>query len=107
LILDKTMLCYTCRWSHGSLHVYSLVGGLVPGSSGGGGVWVVDIVVLPIGLQIPSAPSVLPLTSPLGYLAKSNVWLQASASVLVRLWQHLSGDSYIRLLSASTSWHLQ
>jgi hypothetical protein len=26
-----------CVWSHGSLHVYSLVGGLVPGSSGGRG----------------------------------------------------------------------
>jgi hypothetical protein len=27
-----------------------------------------------------------------------------SASVLVRFWQNLSGDSYIRLLSGSTSW---
>jgi hypothetical protein len=26
---------------------------------------------------------------------------------LVRIWQSLSGDSYIRLLLASTSWHLQ
>jgi hypothetical protein len=25
---------YICSWSHGSHHVYSLVGGLVPGSSG-------------------------------------------------------------------------
>jgi hypothetical protein len=33
--------------------------------------------------------------------------LQASASVFVRLWQSLSGDSYIRLLSACTSWHSQ
>jgi hypothetical protein len=33
----KAILCYICNWSHGSLHVYSLVGGLVPGSSGGGG----------------------------------------------------------------------
>ena len=31
----KAILCYICSWSHGSLHVYSLVGGLVPGSSGG------------------------------------------------------------------------
>jgi len=28
---------YICSWSHGSPHVFSLVGGLVPGSSGGGG----------------------------------------------------------------------
>jgi hypothetical protein len=30
---DKSMLCYINNWSHGSLHVYSLFGGLVPGSS--------------------------------------------------------------------------
>ena len=34
LMPDKAILCYICGWSHGSLHVYSLVGGLVPGSSG-------------------------------------------------------------------------
>jgi hypothetical protein len=34
---DKAILCYICGWSHGSLHVYFLVGGLVPGSSGGRG----------------------------------------------------------------------
>jgi hypothetical protein len=34
LLSDKAILCYLCIWSHGSLHVYSLVGDLVPGSSG-------------------------------------------------------------------------
>jgi hypothetical protein len=38
---------------------------------------------------------------------QSNGWLQAYASVFVRLWQRLSGDSHIRLLSASTFCHLQ
>ena len=32
---NKAILSYICCWSHGSLHVYSLVGGLVPRSSGG------------------------------------------------------------------------
>jgi hypothetical protein len=32
-------------------------------------------------------------------------WLRASSSRFVRLWQIHSGDSYIRLLSASTCWH--
>jgi hypothetical protein len=33
---DKAILCYICNWSYGSLHAYSsLLGGLVPGSSGG------------------------------------------------------------------------
>jgi hypothetical protein len=39
--------------------------------------------------------------------AQSNGWLWSSASVFVRLWQSLSGDSYIRLLSACISWHPQ
>jgi hypothetical protein len=30
----KAILYYICSWSHESLLVYSLVGGLVPGSSG-------------------------------------------------------------------------
>jgi hypothetical protein len=33
LMPDKAILCYICSWSYGSLHVYSLAGGLVPGSS--------------------------------------------------------------------------
>jgi len=44
LMIDNAILCYICGWNHGSLHVYSLVGGLVPGRSGG--VWLVDIVIL-------------------------------------------------------------
>ena len=31
---NKAILCYICIWSPGSLHVYSLVDGLVPGSTG-------------------------------------------------------------------------
>ena len=46
--------------------MYSLVGGLVAGSWGGGRVWLLDIIVLAVGLQTPSAPSVLSLTPPLG-----------------------------------------
>jgi hypothetical protein len=34
LTTDKAILCYICGWSHRSLHVHSLVGGLVLGSSG-------------------------------------------------------------------------
>ena len=30
---EKAIFCYICSWSPGSLYVYSLVGGLVPGSS--------------------------------------------------------------------------
>jgi hypothetical protein len=31
LMSYKAILCYICGWSHGSLHVYSLVSALVPG----------------------------------------------------------------------------
>jgi hypothetical protein len=34
LMSHKAIMCYKCGWSHGFLNVYSLVGGLVPGSSG-------------------------------------------------------------------------
>jgi len=64
LMPDNAILCYICGWSHGSLHVYSWVGGLVPGSSRG--FWLIDIVLLPMGLQTPSTPSVLSLTPSLG-----------------------------------------
>jgi hypothetical protein len=42
---DKAILCYICGWSHGSLHVFSLVGGLVSGSSGGTG-WFILLFLL-------------------------------------------------------------
>jgi hypothetical protein len=61
LMSNKAILCYICSWSSGSLHVYSLVGGLVPGSSGG--YLLIHIVVPPMELQVPSAPSVLSLSS--------------------------------------------
>ena len=63
---------------------------------------------LPLVLdKAPSAPSVLSQLFHWGPCAQPDSWLQASASVLARIWQSLSGDSGIRLLSASTSWHLQ
>jgi hypothetical protein len=36
----KVILCYICFWGHGSFHVYFLVGGLFPGSSGASG-WLI------------------------------------------------------------------
>jgi hypothetical protein len=44
----KAILCYICGWSHGSLRVYSLVGGLVPGSSGENGWLILLLYVLSI-----------------------------------------------------------
>jgi hypothetical protein len=40
LMSNKAILCHIQSWSHGSLHVYSFVGGPVPGSSGWSG-WLV------------------------------------------------------------------
>jgi hypothetical protein len=45
LMSDKTILYYICSWSHVSLHVYSLVGGLVPGNIRGSG-WLILLVFL-------------------------------------------------------------
>jgi hypothetical protein len=59
---SQSVLCYICGWSHGSLHLYSLVGGLVPGSSGS----LLARYCFSYGLQTPSSPSVLSPTPPLG-----------------------------------------
>jgi hypothetical protein len=80
LLTNKTIFCCTCSWSHVSLHVYSLVGGLVPGSSGG--YWVVHIVVPPMGLQTPSTPWVLSLAPPLEVLY-SVQWLAESIHLCI------------------------
>jgi hypothetical protein len=42
---DKAILCYICSWSHGSLQLYSLVGGLV--------ISIVYLTFLPILLNCP------------------------------------------------------
>ena len=49
LMPDKAILWDICGWCHGSCHVNSLVADLIPESSRAG-VWLVDIVVLSIGL---------------------------------------------------------
>jgi hypothetical protein len=105
LLLTSNILCFICRWSHEFLHVYSLVGGLVSGSSG-----VTDWFIL---LFLLWGCKLLPLLWSFLYLlhkglcTQSNGWLRAFTSEHVMHWQTLSGDSYIRFLSASTCWHLQ
>jgi hypothetical protein len=75
---NNTILCYICSWSH----VYSFVDGLVPGSWWGGEGWLVNIVVLPTGLQTPSTPSVLSLTPLLGTPC-SVQWLAVSIHLCI------------------------
>jgi hypothetical protein len=60
--------------------MFSLIGGLVPWSSGG--YWLVHIVVQTIGLQTPSAPWVLSLAPPLGTLC-SVQWMAVSMHFLI------------------------
>ena len=103
LMSNKAILCHICCWNYGSA---TLVGDPDPGSSTlCVGVWPIDTVAPPMRLQTLSAPVVLSPTAPSGTL-NSVQWLAASIRLLcfVRLWQSLSGDSYLRLLSASTSW---
>ena len=69
-----------------SMCMYSLVGDLAPGSSRE--IWLVDIVVLPMGLQTPWATLVLPLTLPLGSLC-SVWWLAVSTCICISYYQKL------------------
>ena len=78
LVPDNAILCYICSWSHGSLHMYSLVGGLVPESSGG---LVGSYGCSSCGTANASAPSVLSLAPPLGDLVLS--------PMVVSKWQNL------------------
>jgi hypothetical protein len=71
------------------------------------GYWLVHIAVPPMGLQTLSAPWVLSLAPSLGTLCSVQWMAWTSTSVIVRHCQSLSGDSYIRLLSANTCWHPQ
>ena len=54
--------------------------------------------------KTPSVPWVLSLVPSLETCAPSNRQLWSSTSVFVRHWQSLSGDRYLRLLSASSCW---
>jgi hypothetical protein len=105
LMSNKVILCHICGQHRGSLHVYSLVGGLVLGALGGPACWHCCSLH---GASNPfSSFSSLPNSSIRDPWAQSNGWLWASASVFVRLWQRLSGDSHIRFPSASISLHPQ
>ena len=72
---DKAILCYIYIWSHESLHVYSLVSGLVPGSPG----WDIDP---PMVLQSPLVSLVLSLAVLLGSLG-SVQWLPVSICICI------------------------
>ena len=83
--------------------MYSFVDGLGPGALEGEGVWLVDTVVLPMGLQTPSTPSVLSLTPLLGTPC-SVQWLAVSIHLCIckalteplRRQPSLSGGSLMR-----------
>jgi hypothetical protein len=78
-----------------------LVGGPVPRSSRGSSQLT---LLLPLWAS-SSLSSFSPFTnSSIVYsCTQYNGWVQAYASLFVRLWQSLSGDSHILLLSASTT----
>jgi hypothetical protein len=94
----KAILCYICVCSYVSLHLYSLGGGLVLGRPGGRiCIWLVGIIVLFMGLQTPSASSVLSLTSSLGNSLKtlcSVQWLPVSLCICQALKEHLRRQLY-------------
>jgi len=84
LMPDKAILCCICDWSHGLLHVYSLVGGLVPGSSWGSG-WLILLFFLWGCKPLQLLQSFLQLFHWWPH-AQSNDWLWVLASVFVWLW---------------------
>jgi hypothetical protein len=69
--------------------------------------WLVHIVDPPIGLKTPLAPWVLSLAPSLGPCVPSNRWLWASTSVFDRHWHSLTRETYVRVLSVKSFWHMQ
>jgi hypothetical protein len=64
--------------------------------------WLVHIFVPPMGLQASSSPLVLFLSLPLGTLCSVQCLAESIHLCVVRYWQSLSGNSYIRLFTAIT-----
>ena len=100
LVTYIDILCNICIWSHGSHQVYSLVGGLIPGSSGVTG-WFILLFLL--GAANPSAPWVLPLALLLGTLC-SVQWL--AKSIHFYIFQALAEPLRRQLYWAPVSKHL-
>ena len=95
LMSSKAILCHLCGWSHGSLHVYSLVGSILPRSSPKGA------ATFPSSFSPFSNSSIRDTAlSPMAGCGHPHLYF-------VRLWQSISGDSHIRLQSSSTSQHPQ
>jgi hypothetical protein len=70
------------------------------------GYCLVHIDVPLMGLQTPSAPWVLSLAPSLGTLCSVH-WMTVNIYCICQSLADLSGDSFIRLLSANSCWHLQ
>jgi hypothetical protein len=70
----------------------------------GGGFWFVDIIVLTMGLQTPSTPSVLSLTPPLG--TPCSVQCMAT-NICLSICKALAEPLRRQLFSGSISWHTQ
>jgi hypothetical protein len=93
---NNAIFCHICGQSHGSLHVYSLIGG--PGLRNSRGL-VCWLCCSPYGVATPLS-SFSPFSNSSTRdptLSLMIGWKQASASVFVRHWQSLSVDSRISL----------
>jgi hypothetical protein len=81
LMSYKSIICYICCWSHGSLNVFTFSLWEL------WGFWWVDIVVLPVELKTPSAPLGHSLIPPLVTLC-SIQWI--ASSIHLRVCQAIS-----------------
>jgi hypothetical protein len=73
LMFNKAILCHICGWSHGSLHVYSLVDGPVPRSSERSGQ--LTLLLLSWACKLPQLLQFLLQILHRGLHTQSNGWL--------------------------------
>jgi hypothetical protein len=99
----KAILCYICRWSHGSHHVYSLIDGLVPGIPGRSGWLILSIlwVAKPFCFLYPFSNSSLRTPCSVQWLAVS-ICLYICQALAEPLRRQLYQAPVSKLLLAST-----
>jgi hypothetical protein len=107
LMSNKSIHCYICSWGQGSIHMYSLVGSLVPGSSGVSG-WLIFFFYLWVTNPFSSFSSFSNASIGVQWLAV-NIHLCICQAVAEPLRRQLSGScqqAYLGIYNSVWVWCL-
>jgi hypothetical protein len=107
---DKAILCYICSWSHGPLHVYSLVGDFIPRSFGDTGSFTLFLIwgCKPLQLLCPFSSSFIgdPVLSPIDGCEHAGHMLHYVHSSLIYNSQKLERTQMSLNTGMNTVWYI-